>query len=48
MTLETYFSTIEKLSGDREVKRLRHQMDFLYKTINFRGKAVLDIGGGTG
>jgi SAM-dependent methyltransferase len=48
MTRQTYFSTIEKLSGERELKRLRHQMEYLYNTVDFKGKTVLDIGGGTG
>jgi 2-polyprenyl-3-methyl-5-hydroxy-6-metoxy-1,4-benzoquinol methylase len=48
MSEDTYFAVIGKLKGDNEVRRLRHQMANLYSTVDFRGKTVLDIGGGTG
>lgn len=48
MTRDDYFSRLGTLRGARSERRLRHQMPFLYKSIDFRGKTVLDVGGGTG
>ncbi len=36
------------MRGSQAEMRLRHQMQFLYQDINFKGKNVLDIGGGIG
>lgn len=48
MSLKAYFDAIRKLKGEAEVTRLRHQMETIYATVDFRDKTVLDIGGGTG
>ena len=48
MSLDRYFAAIGKVKGEHEIRRLRHQMAFLYKSVDFTGKTVLDIGGGTG
>lgn len=48
VSLDRYFAAIGKLKGQQEIARLRHQMGLLYKSVDFRGKTVLDIGGGTG
>lgn len=48
MTPEDYFSLILEKRGARAEMRLRHLMAFLYHHIDFTGKTVLDIGGGTG
>lgn len=48
MSLDRYFVAIGNVEGEHEIRRLRHQMSFLYKSVDFGGKTVLDIGGGTG
>lgn len=48
MSLSAYLDAIKSLKGEQEVRRLRHQVSFLCKGIDFAGKTVLEIGGGTG
>ena len=48
MSLDRYYAAIGEVKGEHEIRRLRHQMGLLYKSVDFRGKTVLDIGGGTG
>jgi hypothetical protein len=43
-----YFETLGKIRGKNAERRLRFQMWHLYKTLDFKGKVVLDIGGGDG
>jgi predicted RNA methylase len=43
-----YFAHARLIRGTRYEARLRHQMHFLYDRIDFLGKRVLDIGGGSG
>lgn len=45
---DQYYELIAQRLGDRKRQRLRHQMDFQYRGIDFRGRTVLDIGGGNG
>lgn len=45
---ERYFAHVSKERGPRVESRLRHQMQLLYSGVDFHGKSVLDIGGGTG
>jgi hypothetical protein len=47
-SLETYFNYARSTLGTRRAARLRHQMSFLYEGVSFKGKRVLDIGGGSG
>lgn len=48
MSSNDFFLTIERRYGIQGRCRIFHQMDFLYKDIEFEGKTVLDIGGGVG
>ena len=48
MSLDQYFAEIGHVKSAHEMRSLRHQMGFLYKSVDFRGKSVLDIGGGAG
>jgi hypothetical protein len=48
ITHSNYFEYARSMYGDRREARLRHQMAFLYNGIDFKGKRVLDIGGGAG
>lgn len=48
MSVEAYYRALGRLKGARQEQRIRHQMEFIYKDIEFQGKTVLDIGGGTG
>jgi 2-polyprenyl-3-methyl-5-hydroxy-6-metoxy-1,4-benzoquinol methylase len=48
MIVENYYKRAAALEGVASERRLRHQMPFLYKNIDFSGKTVVDIGGGIG
>ncbi len=48
MSVESYYQSVGRLQGARRERRLRHQMGFIYRDVDFRGKTVLDIGGGIG
>lgn len=45
---EGYFRLVGQALGDRRQGRLRHQMAFQYPAIDFKGRSVLDVGGGDG
>ena len=46
--IKKYYNVMKNHLTDRAIDRLRHQMDFQYKSIKFDGLRVLDIGGGNG
>lgn len=46
--LESYFGSIVKLKFYSSIKRLKFHINFLFNEIDFKGKNVLDIGGGIG
>ncbi len=46
--VDQYLSLLTKADGERACRQLRHLMEFIYEGIDFKGKRVLDIGGGTG
>lgn len=48
LNIEAYFDAVKKEGLHSDSARLRSQMEFLYGDVDFRGKAVLDIGGGNG
>lgn len=48
MVVDDYYRITGALDGVASERRLRHQMSFLYKNLDFGGKTVLDIGGGVG
>lgn len=48
MNPDTFFRTIGLINDSRAEMRLRHQMNFLYRNIDFSNRNVLDIGGGIG
>ena len=47
-SIEAYFDVVAEKGLCRDIDKLRFQMDFLYRKIDFQDKAVLDIGGGSG
>lgn len=48
MMPDKYFSQMRIARGPWAETRLRHQMGFLYRGVDFRNRSVLDIGGGAG
>lgn len=48
MSVDSYFRTMTRLKGERQGRSLRHKMSMVYRDVDFVGKTVLDIGGGTG
>jgi len=45
---DRYFQVMGRQLDDRGQQRLRYHMGFLYRDIEFAGKRILDVGGGTG
>jgi 2-polyprenyl-3-methyl-5-hydroxy-6-metoxy-1,4-benzoquinol methylase len=48
MTPDTFFQLMRQDRGPHAEMRLRHQMGFLYRDVDFTNARVLDIGGGIG
>lgn len=48
MPREDLFSLVRRVRGPSSERRFRHQAVTLYKDVDFVGKSVVDIGGGTG
>lgn len=48
VTEDDYFDAVCSIDGGPSRRRLKHQMNFMYHGIDFRGLRVLDIGGGRG
>lgn len=48
MNTTDFWLAVESHYGLQTMRRITHQMRFLYENVDFTGKSVLDIGGGTG
>jgi len=46
--ISIYYDVMRSHLGKRGASRLQHQMEFIYKDIEFNALQVLDIGGGNG